>query len=174
MLRELQKISVCAKVFDWWCIKDCTKNIMSAEFCNELKLWLMGNRVDIIYCKLLTKISLMAFPEILFKCWISLKFPFRCSLKVTHCVKLQLFPQVWGKSECVKVNLNLNHTLHMLNRTEIWGIWRSRQHPELFVMYLNPLLYYFYSVTGCIILLKQVTRGETGLQQCFGRWYAPS
>ncbi len=45
----------------------------------------------------------------------------------------------------------------MLCRIKIWGIWRPRQHLDLFIMFVKPFLNDFCSVAGCIILLKEAT-----------------
>ncbi len=48
------------------------------------------------------------------------------------------------------------------------GIWRPRQHPELFVMFLKPFLNKLCSVAGCIILLKEaIPSGNTiAIEEC--------
>lgn len=45
----------------------------------------------------------------------------------------------------------------MLDRIEIWEIWRPSQHLELFAMFLKLFLNIFCSVAGRIILLKEAT-----------------
>lgn len=49
------------------------------------------------------------------------------------------------------------HITQMLDRIEIWGIWKPIQHLEQLVRLLKPFLINVCSVAGHIILLKKTT-----------------
>lgn len=69
----------------------------------------------------------------------------------------------------------------MLDQITIWGIWRSNKHLELFKKFLKLFMNFFFSVAGCMILLKvdssiRYTVVRKGFTWCetmfrFSRWY---
>lgn len=65
-------------------------------------------------------------------------------------------------------DLFVQHIPKMLNRIEIWEIWRSNQHLKLIVVLLKPFPNYLCFVARQIMLLKEaaVIR-EYGFQERF-------
>ena len=62
----------------------------------------------------------------------------------------------------------VQHIPQMLNRIEIWRIWRPGQHREHFIMFLKPFPNDVCSVAGRIILLKEATaiRNTIAMKGC--------